>query len=402
MRQRHLIYYPKLNDKHGDATKDWYVEYAFRLDINGELFKYRIYQGLCRNTPADERYKNAKEIVNYYTRYLKSGEYLNSIKNTSPVMVTETYRPEVTRHKEEHAKLMVRNLASKYLTEIRPSLRPASLRKYTGEFRIFCDWIEQHLDNRPAPAVERKDLQMFLNYLAEEPENGGRGLCHESILQYRMRIVAFFSWMEDYQIIQSTPAYKLRAGGKYVDCSPTLYEKDERTRLRDAILPRQPYLWLAIELMYYSAIRPGECRQLKVGDINKTDRTVTVRSEIAKNKRTQTVGVKSETIALMERLGVFSYDKDLYIFGHGGIPGTKMLGKSTMRERFLQYRRTLGIDESRTLYSWKHTGITDLLQNGANIFDVKDHARHADIQTTMEYTKKHVPKTHAFEEFVSL
>lgn len=401
MRQRKLIIYPTLNDKGGDVTKDWYVEYAFRISIDGKQYKYRCFQGLCRNVPAKERYANAQILIAKYTDFLRSGAYLNSDGIKTPVMLTEDYRPEVKQYKETIANKKVRRLVDRFLDELKPTLRPASFRKYRGEFNIFCDWVELNLHDKCAEDIERSELQAFLNYLAADPDDGGRGLCHESILQYRMRINAFFLWLVENDIILTNPAHNLRAGGKYVDCSPTLYTMDERKLLKDAILPRQPYLWLAIELLYYSAIRPGECRQLRIGDVDREKKEITIHNYIAKNKTSQKVGVMSETIALMERLGVFCYPPEYYIFGRGGIPGTMMLGKSTMRERFLQYRRALGIDDSRTLYAWKHTGITELIQNGADIVDVKDHARHADIKTTMEYAKKRVPKTHAFEAYLS-
>ena len=401
MRQKKLIQFPHLNDKGGDLSKDWYVEYAFRVPGSDKLHKYRTFGGMCRNVnSADERRKAANALITHITAWLKSGDYLNHDLNTQPVFITEAHRPETQNYKAMMETMRVRWNCKEWLETNKYSFRPATYDKYKGEFNIFCDWVETTLGDTAVEHITHDDLQRFLNYLAAPKEEGGRGLCHESIDQYRMRIAGVWQWMAKRGRVEKGVTDDLKAGGIYVDLSPIPFNMDERQRLKEAILPKQPYLWLACELMYYSAIRPGEIRLLKVGDVNPEKREITIRNSIAKNKRSQTVGITQETLDLMQRLGVFQYDKELYLFAHGWVPGDKPLGKSTLRERFAVYRKQLGIDGMHHFYSWKHSGLTDMLENGASIMTVKDHARHSNIDTTMRYAKKHAPNTHAFEEFV--
>ena len=152
--------------------------------------------------------------------------------------------------------------------------------------------------------------------------------------------------------------------------------------------------------MYYSAIRPGEARLLRVGDIDRERRLVNIRNSVAKNKRTQQVGINKDTLSLMERLGVFAYAPDLYLFGQGGVPGVKPIGKSTMRTRFRQYRKQLHIPADRTLYAWKHTGAINALEKGMDLIKLKDHMRHANIDTTMQYAKKRGRDVHAADGYI--
>ena len=80
--------------------------------------------------------------------------------------------------------------------------------------------------------------------------------------------------------------------GKIVDMSPTPFSVDERKMLRDAIEPVDPQLWLACEIQYYCAIRPGtEVRLMKIGWIDFDRRKIRVPAPEAKTNRTDYVDV---------------------------------------------------------------------------------------------------------------
>lgn len=401
MRTKQLISFPTLNDKNGDTTKDWYVEYSFRLPGDDQLHRYRICGGMRRTVPKEQRYKIAAEIIRDRTEYLKSGYYLDHPDDTSPLRRDDTHRPEHKRFTEASAKYMLGGIVADYLADMEGTIRKTSLQKYTGEMNVFLEWVKKEKQPLYIGMYNREMMQAFFDYLAKEPCDGGRGLCHESIKQYRQRLSGLFEYAKKNGVFDAeNPANDIRNRGKYVDCSPSPYTTDERTMLKEAILPRQPWLWLAIELMYYSAIRPGEARLLRVGDIDRERRCVWIRNSVAKNKRSDAVGINKDTLSLMERLGVFAYHTDLYLFGQGGTPAEKPIGKSTLRTRFRQYRKQLGIPEDRTLYAWKHTGAINALEKGMDILKLKDHMRHANINTSMQYAKKRARDVHAAENFI--
>ena len=401
MRTKQLISYPTLNDKNGDASKDWYVEYSFRLPGDDQLHRYRICGGLRRTVPTDQRYKIAAEIIRDRTEYLKAGVYLDHPDDTSPLRKDDTHRPEHHRFTERSERYQLKHVIESYMQDMSGTIRKTSQQKYQGEMNVFMDWVLAEKAPLYIGMYTQEMMQSFFDYLAREKAEGGRGLCHESIKQYRQRLSGLFAYAKKMGVFgDANPADDIRNRGKYVDCAPSPFTKDERTMLKEAILPRQPYLWLAIELMYYSAIRPGEARLLRVGDIDRERRLVNIRNSVAKNKRTQQVGINQDTLSLMERLGVFAYHPDLYLFGQGGVPGVKPIGKSTMRTRFRQYRKQLHIPEDRTLYAWKHTGAINALEKGMDLVKLKDHMRHANIDTTMQYAKKRGRDVHAADGYI--
>lgn len=389
MRTKNLITFPRYNRRGGDLSKKWYVEFAF-VAPDGEQQRYRVYQGLCKGS-ADERDLVGKQLVDYYTRYLKSGEYLRVEPNLNPLKEKETFRPENQRWMDARNEIRVSYLVDRFLKYIKPTVRKKTYQDYSGKLAVFVEYVESKLHDMPIPSINRTDIFPFFESLVSE-----RDLCRQTISKYMQIVRIFFNWCEDVGIreYETNPVKRIPKMGKIVDCSPGIFGKDDRERLREAIKPKEPFLWLACEMLYYCAIRPGtELRLMKVGDIDLTKKTICVRAELAKNKTTEIVLFPNELLQHMISLNIDHYDKNLYLFGRYGVPSLVPMGKNTMRNRFNLYRERLGISGDKKFYSWKHSGALSAIENGASIYDVKDQLRHKSIMTTEEYLKKRVPKS---------
>lgn len=389
MRTKNLITFPRYNRRGGDLTKKWYVEFAF-VDPKGEQQRYRVYQGLCKGT-ADERDAIGQKLIDYYTSYLKSGEYLRVEPNLNPLKEKETFRPENQRWMDARNEIRASVLVERFLKHIKPTVRKKTYQDYKCKLSMFVEYVEGNMLDMPVPSINRTAIFPFFEMLASD-----RGLCRQTISKYMQIVRIFFNWCEDVGVreYETNPVKRIPKMGKVVDCSPGVFGKDDRERLRDAIKPREPFLWLACEILYYCAIRPGtELRLLKVGDIDFHKKAICVRAELAKNKMTEQVLFPYELLQHMLSLNIQQYDKDLYLFGKYGVPSRSPMGKNTMRNRFNLYREELGISKDKKFYSWKHSGALSAIENGASIYEVKDQLRHKSIMTTEEYLKKRVPKS---------
>ena len=380
--------YPHLNDCGGDLNKKWYVEYSFRLPNDDKKHVFRNYDGLCSGTAAQRRNKAAK-IIAKLTEYLKSGEYLNHESNYSPVRQSDTHRPEVKMYQDKLNDIRAAKVIKRFLAAVRPTIRPKTYSDYSGKLDKFRIYVEEELGNKPVTLLQKVDILPFFESLSVDKD-----LCRRSIEKYEQIVRALYLYMEDVGLRQedTCPLKRLPKYGKVIDVRPMPFTDDERQRLKNAIKPVEPYLWLACEIQYYCAIRPGtELRLCKVGYIDRQKCTLTVPAEIAKAKRTDVVGIPPALMAEMENLGIFSYPDDYYIFGKYGVPSPYPLGHNTQRNRFNYYREALHIPKSRKFYSWKHTGAISAANNGMPIMEMKDYLRHKDIETTMQYLHNRVP-----------
>lgn len=391
MRTKNLISFPRFNRQNGDVNKKWYVEFAFRVPGDDTPYRYRVYAGLCSGS-VQERDAVGQRLVDYYTEYLKSGEYLNTKPNLNPLKENETYRPENKKWMEKNRELMMDRLMPRFLKSIGTTLRKKTHQDYSSKMSIFLLWLDKNgLIKTPVTLVGRATIMPFFEMLATE-----RKLCRRTIEKYMQILRAFFNWCEDMGLREydTNPIRRIPKMGKVIDCSPDVFSKTDRERLRDAIKPKEPWLWLACEMLYYCAIRPGtEMRLLKVSDIDLERRTIRVDAELAKNKRTELVAFPGELLQHMLELNLDKYAGNMYVFGRYGAPSLTPMGKNTMRNRFNQYRELLKISSDKKFYSWKHSGAISAIENGATIYEVKDQLRHVSVMTTEEYLRKRVPKS---------
>lgn len=391
-----LINYAHLNDRHGDLSLCWFVEYSFRLPGDDTFYRRRLYDGLGAGTD-EHRRAVAEQMIATINEYLKSGEYLKHDADYSPVFEGDGFREEQQRYAVFQDRLRISSIVTEFLQFKKASLRPKSIQDYTCKLDEYVDYMKKNGDPL-VPSVTQPMICDFLLHLSTE-----RGLCRRTIEKYEQLIRMVFDYAETNNMIplHSNPVYKIPKFGKVIDCSPSPYSTDDRKRLKDAIEKKEPYLWLACEMMYYCAIRPGtELRLLQIKHIHRESKSITIPAELAKNKRTESIVVPDTLLEQMTKLGVFLYEENFYLFGRNGVPGTEPMGKNTMRNRFNDYRELLGISKDKKFYSWKHTGALSALEHGVNTVDLRDHLRHKSIETTEQYIRKYRPKNDTSEKYI--
>lgn len=380
-RKQTAIVFPRLNDCGGDISKEWYVEWTFRIPGEIKPRRQRAYSELNKPT-AKERYKAAEIVIAEKTEWLKSGEYLGG--RADRVYVDELiYRQEAKLYGDARkSNITVRLHLNDFLSEIKHQVNKKTYENYVSKMRVFMAFMEREkISDLKISNIKRNHIILFATNLASS------GLSRLTIKKYIQIIHTYFEWELKNNTIEYNPAASIPAMGKIVDMSPTPFSVDERKMLREAIEPVDPQLWLACEIQYYCAIRPGtEVRLMKIGWIDFDRRKIRVPAAEAKTNRTDYVDVPD---FLFEHMKFYrNFDPELYLFGKNGRPATEPVGKNTLRNRFNRFREALSISPDRKFYSWKHTGAIQLLENGMQPHDLQSHLRHQSFATTEVYIKK--------------
>ena len=389
-RKQAIIIFPHLNDHKGDLTKKWYVEFKWRVPGETEHRMERCYKGLFQGTKK-QRYELANQIIAEKTEWLKSGAHLQGSEKR--VYADELlYRNEAKMFGEASEQVVTtRTNLSEFLAMMKQKINHKSFENYQSKMRIFNSWLETNkLNQLHIKNLTRQNIISFSMWLSDDQQ-----LSRLTIKKYIQILHTFFDFELDRGTIQVNPVNKIPAMGKIVDCAAVPFQKDERAMLKEAISNNDPQLWLACQIQYYCAIRPGmELRLMKIKWIDFEKGTFRIPSDIAKNGKTEIVSVPSFLMDEMKalQLNLFA-NKELYVFGKFGRPGEEPLGKNTMRNRFNQYRDQLKISPEHKFYSWKHSGAIALIDNGAKPYDIKNHLRHASFNTTEGYLKKRMGDT---------
>jgi len=395
-RKQTIIIFPHLVNGTKDLSKTWYVEWKYRIPGDPIQRVERVYKGLNEGS-YKQRLTLANRIIKEKTEWLKSGEYLTG-NNPTRVYADELLYANEAKLFGQMKKHVItcRTHLSDFLGVKKASLKKEkSYKDFQSKLRIFNAWLELNkLDDIGIKNISKMHITLFAKYLAE------KDLSRLTIDKYMQCIHAFFEFELEMGAIESNPVNKIEKMGKIVDFSATPFQKNERQMLKDAISVNDPQLWLACQIQYYCAIRPGtELRLMKLSCVDWDNQCFRVSAVDAKNSETELVAIPDFLIKEMKSMNLNLYDKSLFIFGKNGCPGPTPYGKNTLRNRFNRYREALNIPDSFKFYSWKHTGAIDLLYNGAPEHEIQNHLRHKSFATTEMYLKKRAPKTKKITRF---
>ncbi len=167
---------------------------------------------------------------------------------------------------------------------------------------------------------------------------------------------------------------------------PALYfQKHQVNRLKKYISEHDPQLWLFIKFIFYTFIRPGEIRQLRVNDVLFEEAKIIVRANVSKNKKQQYVAIPNHFINDLEHLKYLSPND--YIF-KSKRDFSKPIGINTMSSRHRKILNKLGFGIEYKLYSWKHTGAVFFIQNGGRVKELQIQLRHHSLDQVDAYLRQ--------------
>ena len=240
--------------------------------------------------------------------------------------------------------------------------------------------------DRPVGDVATADLVAFVDGM--KAQNLSPKYCN-SVIGWLKTV---FGWMLERGLVADNPALPIktetlaRQQGR-----PTMTDSERETLF--ARLRQQGHLeyLLACLMEYYTYIRPNELYRVKVRYLNLAEQTVTIPAEISKNRKTAKVTLPAVVVDLMRELGIDRHRGDDYLFGKGMKCGPT-IGNAKQFGRFWERRVVCdgGIypelgKRGVVFYSFKNSGITDMLARGVPSAVVRDQARHQDLSTTEIY-----------------
>lgn len=168
-------------------------------------------------------------------------------------------------------------------------------------------------------------------------------------------------------------------------------DDDEAGKIYTAASEYDSNLTLAILLLFHCFIRPTEQRRLRIGHINLRQKLIRITTEVAKNKKEQSVIIPEPLVDVLHGFGLHNYRKSDYLFGRSGEPGSTPIGKRRMASYHdhvvdeLEKKGEISDTGGVTLYSWKDTGAIALLNEGYDVRKIQRQLRHSSLDMTQRY-----------------
>jgi integrase len=382
MNRQKLIILPKLCNCGGDNSKQWFVYYSCRDPRTGKMHRFRHYDGFT-SLSEKEKLAHAQQLIEMYSTRLRSGwspftddtqvVYNDHIDYQSVAQIYGTKRS---------GNRSVRLWISKFIDTITPGISHSTYLTYKSKLRIFVLWLEhKKISENDLSTFDSNLIGLFFHYLIDE-----RKLSKVTIDSYAELLTVTFEYFKKEKLILINPVFDIPVCNRINDQAPRPIQRADIEVFKKE-LQKDPELWLAVMFEFYCSLRPGhEIREMKIKDIDFITGTVRVTRERAKSRIERIVTVPQQ---LMLQLRNFyklqTYNRELYIFGRGGIPGPEHIGKNKLNYKFNKIRKKLKMPDEYKFYSWKHTGLIEADENNIPYKDISRHAGHSSPSITDDY-----------------
>lgn len=392
MRRKKILIFPKLCDRQGDITKQWFVELSMRNPATGEMVRRRVEKfdelNINKLPTVEERYALAQKIIASLNEKIQKGWTIFNDMNSCIYEDQLQYSNVAKVYKKEVSNNTYSHWVSIYIKEFIADLKPETRGTYISRYRTLGVWLEsKRLQQLNISNITNALIIEFFNYLKKE-----RNQSQRTYRSYHQLIFAFFEFVLRKGNISSNPVYNIPENRVVKDMGAERIFKEDLDRLMALIDKEDAQLGLACRFEYYCGLRPGyEVRLLKIGDIDfrKGISKVRVSWQNAKVSRKRDVAIPDIFLDyLLTRWKLNEYDAEDYVIGKNNLPGKQYLGKNNLRFRFNKFRTRLNLPVNYKLYSFKHTGAVTLAEQGETIINIRDHLGHTSIQTTEVYLKR--------------
>lgn len=376
---------PVLKDRGGDLSKEWYIEFYCFDERKNELVRYRKTYDINRLDTVGARMTLAHRMMAKLVADLQDG-WRPWKKNNIIYRDTLQYEAiaNITGRKRMDDNQVLR-LMNEFLQHKKRELKPKSYVNYVSKLRRFETYLKNlEGDHFSIGQINNELITKFYVHLIEVQK-----LDKLTIDKYTNVFNQWFKYLINKEIVDKSPLYNIPKAPKLKDDAARPINRVDLKIMLNELKRIDPQLYLASLFQFYIAIRPGnELRNLRVRDLDFGNNMVVVTDEFSKTKR-RTIDMPQALVDVCREYLIDKYDKDLYVFGKFGCPGTLVLGVNTLRNRFNKVRDRLNMPSTYKFYSMKHTGGGMLLESGASIEELRAHMGHSSIESTDHYIRRH-------------
>ena len=257
---------------------------------------------------------------------------------------------------------------------------------YHTDLDEFISFVEKRFDSTSFSPddISKNEIRAFLGQLSRDQ------LQKKSIARKLSAIKSFFKYLNKNQLVRSNPA-KLVSTPKYEKKVPSFFTQDQLGSLFDLVDDATPEGCrdkTILELFYSTGMRLSELVGLDLGDVNYSNRTVSV---FGKGSKQRIIPIGNEAVSSLTNY--LNFRTSVAKKGNSADPKALFIVSTGKRITALAVQRLvrkylLLVSDAKKLspHVLRHSFATHLLDNGADMLAVKELLGHENLSTTQIYT----------------
>ena len=227
-------------------------------------------------------------------------------------------------------------------------------------------------------AITRRDLQKFLDNILAKGCKGGTVNRYRSLLLRMFNLAVQWEYLADSPIKGKSLSRQKESPGRDV----FLTESESRQFLTALDNLPNRITACALKLLTLTGKRHGETLSMKWSDVSLEEGIIYLRQEMTKANRAEKVFLSKLAKETLKELWELRVNGNPYVFP-GNKPGRHL---TTCRRAFNKAKKMAGITKQGvTIHTLRHSFASQLLANGASLFEVSKMLNHADMKTTQRY-----------------
>lgn len=270
-----------------------------------------------------------------------------------------------------------------YLT-LERSLSKNSIEAYVRDVEKLAQFADLRLTGKAATKIGFKDLQLFLQYVAE------LGLSAHSQARILSGTKAFYKFLLAEELVNDDPTTLLEAPrlGRKLPDTLSVEEIDKLFAAIDHSTPEGQRNRAILEVLYSCGLRVSECVELKINNLFLEDRGVGFLRVVGKGNKERLVPIGKEATKFLR-----IYLSEVRIQPRPGFEPYVFLnrfGRKLSRVMIFtiikQLAASAGVKKSISPHTFRHSFATHLVEGGADLRAVQEMLGHESITTTEIYT----------------
>lgn len=230
--------------------------------------------------------------------------------------------------------------------------------------------------------IQYSDIRFFLMYLKDEEKEKS-----SSISRKLSSIRGFYNYLINKGIVENNP-FTLVNGPKKEKKLPRYFEYNELEELfkvPDITTPIGQRDSLILEMLYATGVRVGELVSIKIGDINKYDKTIKI---LGKGNKERLVAYGEYASEILEkylqdgRRELNKKNNDFLFLNHLG----GQLTERGVRYILSEIIKKTSLNKNISPHMIRHSFATHLLNEGCDLLTVQQLLGHSSISATQVYT----------------
>lgn len=317
-------------------------------------------------------------ICSRFTKKSDARAFILKMVNTINLKLTSGWNPFFDN---EDARMFERfNSAAQIFVDTRKKeLRANTMRSYEHFTKALLAWTNENYPDIYVSVFAQNHAIRYMDYIFAK-KNVGVTTYNNNVKMGR----ALFSWLKERCYTKQNPFDNIKLKPK-TKKTRIIIPADVRDKVKDYLSIKNPNFLLVLYLVYTSLLRPNEINQLQIKHVFLKEKYIQVPSEVAKNHKMRFASMNQPIIELLERMNLKKYNPEDYLFSSDLNPGREPACDKLFRKKWDALRKVLDIPKEMQLYSFRDTGIFDMLKAGIDDLTVMQHADHHSLDMTTIY-----------------